>query len=218
MARNAIGPRICWSALCVRPFAVCGSGASNGRAQRFVRVYVCVCVCVCVFECVSVGGVEWLSASLDALLVGALRLVLGAMIGTRAPEVAIGTRALLCSALLKPRSFWLLLHRPFRRAVQSSGTQPMVLVSFVTLWPKNCDTLPLFLRDTFDAKMFRKWHPGKPNAKHTCQASSPVHYVQSYTYSRTQRTLLFLENVRTFPGNTTKFINSSESNQSNACE
>ena len=89
-----------------------------------------------------------------------------------------------------------------------SGTQPMVLVSFVTLWPKNFDTWPLFLRDTFDAKMFRKWHPGKPNAKYTCQAISPVHYVQSY--SRTQRTLLFLENVRTFPVNTTKFINSSD--------
>ena len=90
------------------------------------------------------------------------------------------------------------------------GNQPMVLVSFVTLWPTNCDTSPFFLRDTFDAKMLRKWHPGKPNAKFTCQAISPVHYVQSYTYSLTQRTLLFLENVRTFPGNTTKFINSSD--------
>ena len=38
----------------------------------------------------------------------------------------------------------------------SSGTQPGVLVSFVTLLPKNSDTLPLFLRDTFDAKMLRK--------------------------------------------------------------
>ena len=40
----------------------------------------------------------------------------------------------------------------------SSGSQTGVLVSFVTRWPKNCDTLPLFLRDTLDAKMLRKWH------------------------------------------------------------
>ena len=70
-----------------------------------------------------------------------------------------------------------------------SGTQPGVLVSFVTLWPKNSDTLSLILRDTFDAKMLRKWHPGKTNAKYTCQAISPVY---------------FHENVRTFPGNTKK--------------
>ena len=25
---------------------------------------------------------------------------------------------------------------------------------------KICDTLPLFLRDCFDEKMLRKWHPG----------------------------------------------------------
>ena len=86
-----------------------------------------------------------------------------------------------------------------------SGTQPMVLVSFVTLWSKNFDTSPLFLRDTFDAKMFRKWHPGKPNSKYTCQEISPVHYVQSYTTYIT-----IAGNVRTFPGNTTKFIKSSD--------
>ena len=34
-----------------------------------------------------------------------------------------------------------------------SGSQTMVLVPFVALWPKNCGTLPLFLPDTFDAKM-----------------------------------------------------------------
>ena len=61
------------------------------------------------------------------------------------------------------------------RSVYSGGTQPGILVSFVTLWPKNCDTLPLFLRDTLDAKMLRKWHPGKTNAKYTCQAISPVY-------------------------------------------
>ena len=87
-----------------------------------------------------------------------------------------------------------------------SGTQPMVLVSFVTLWPKIFDTSPLFLRDNFDAKMLRKWNPGKPN-RLNIHAKPYYLYIM---YSRTQRTLLFLENVRIFPGNTTKFINSSD--------
>ena len=37
--------------------------------------------------------------------------------------------------------------------VYSSGFQPGVLVSFVTLWPNNCDTSPLFLCDTLDPKI-----------------------------------------------------------------
>ena len=70
---------------------------------------------------------------------------------------------------------------PYAIILYASGTQPGVLVSFVTLWPKNCDTLPLFLRDTFDAKMLRKWHPGKPNAKYTCQ-SQAISLVYEYVY------------------------------------
>ena len=43
---------------------------------------------------------------------------------------------------------------------KDSGSETMVLVPFVALWPKNWGTLPLFLGDTLDAKMLRKWHPG----------------------------------------------------------
>ena len=41
----------------------------------------------------------------------------------------------------------------YSTVLYTSGSQTGVLVSFVTLWPKNCDTSPLFLRDTLDAKM-----------------------------------------------------------------
>ena len=34
----------------------------------------------------------------------------------------------------------------------------------------------------FDAKMLRKWHPGKTNAKYTCQAISPVYVYCMYMY------------------------------------
>ena len=37
-----------------------------------------------------------------------------------------------------------------------------------------CDTLPLFLRDTFDTKMLRKCHPGKPITKYKLHAK-PYH-------------------------------------------
>ena len=59
---------------------------------------------------------------------------------------------------------------------------------------KNSDTLPLFLRDTFDAKMLRKWHPGKSNAKYeyTCQALSPVYCVFYVLYS-----VLYIHRKRT---------------------
>ena len=42
----------------------------------------------------------------------------------------------------------------------SSGSQTGVLVSFVTLWSKNCDISPLFLYDTLDPKYKVIWHLG----------------------------------------------------------
>ena len=49
-----------------------------------------------------------------------------------------------------------------------------------------CDTLTKKLWHClyffiFTWQMFRKWHPGQSNAKYTCQAISPVYYVQSNT-------------------------------------
>ena len=45
-----------------------------------------------------------------------------------------------------------------------TASQIWTLVPFVELWPKYFGTWPLFLRDSCDTKMLRKWHPGKPQA------------------------------------------------------
>ena len=90
-----------------------------------------------------------------------------------------------------------------------SGTQPGVLVSFLTLWPNICDTLPLFL--LFWRKDVKEMTPRRIKVRiiaHTLyRMYTTVRTCNDFNFfsSNYSRTWSNTVTARTFSGNTTNF-------------